>query len=421
MTRPDPRTTMLLSPDDAVAVWQERGRLRPTVNWREMMNEEHASAFTVAKIARLDLLASVQRSLDDVIRNGGTFEQWKANILPELQRAGWWGVVQNRELTGADDVIIVNDARLRTIYRTNIRMSIAAGRWRKFQREKDLFPYLRYRSDHYRKQPRLDHQSWHGIILPVDDPTWAWMFPPNGWGCNCMVEQVSAYRMQQKGWTLSQPPDPGFTPFATPNGEIMVPNGVSPGFGYNPGTAHLQVLADKLAASEAAAVSVGMTTPAAVTRQQVSHKFRDAALTGAAVEQRVAQGVFGALSDRRSQSEIALDDVVLQRFEGRTFQRTIPYESVRKVMRDHGQNSADVYQIVHGDWPLASTIMRFGRHYVELRRDGTRSLIHVLRVGDLDYVVVERLGMKRGNRLRLKSFFIARRYRPNPVAEEIKL
>ena len=269
------RTNIMLPPEDTVRVWQERGALQPTMRWSEMMHEEHAAAFTVAKIARLDLLAAVQESLDDVIRNGGTFEQWKANVVPELQRAGWWGVVQDKSLTGTDDAIIVNDRRLQTIYRTNLRMSIAAGRWRKYQREKDMFPYLRYLSDHYRKHPRLNHQALHGVILPVDHPAWQWMFPPNGWGCNCRVEQVSEARMARNGWRVSEKADalahPPTHPFTRPDGSVIdVPDQVQPGFGYNPGTAHLRAIADKAINSARQAIDHGLDRAAQSTIQDIA-------------------------------------------------------------------------------------------------------------------------------------------------------
>lgn len=274
MTRPSRSDTIFLAPTDTLRVWDERGELRPTVNWSEMMHEEHASAFTVAKIAQLDLLTRIRESLDDVIRNGGTFEQWKKAILPELQRAGWWGVVQNRDLTGTDDSIVVNDRRLRTIYRTNVRMSIAAGRWRKYQREKDLFPYLRYQSDHYRKHPRLNHKALHDVILPIDHPAWQWMFPPNGWGCNCRVEQVSEARMQREGWSVSDRADelanPPTRPFTRADGSTLdVPTFVQPGFGYNPGTAHLQVVAESATAGIARALDVGLDDAAQATLRAI--------------------------------------------------------------------------------------------------------------------------------------------------------
>ncbi|WP_327752925.1 hypothetical protein VVT58_15530 [Sphingobium sp. SJ10-10] len=106
--------SIFLKPDDVVRAFEARGALQPTVRWSEMMHENHAVAFTVAKIAKLDLLRSVQASIGDVIREGGTFEEWKSGILPELQRAGWWGAVSNRELTGTDETIIVNNRRLKT-------------------------------------------------------------------------------------------------------------------------------------------------------------------------------------------------------------------------------------------------------------------------------------------------------------------
>lgn len=270
MSAPDLASTIFLPPTDTVRAWQERDALRPTINWSEMMHEEHAVYFTVSKIAKLELLAKMQQSLDSAIRDGGTYEQWKANILPELQKAGWWGVVQDKSLTGTDDAIVVNDRRLRNIYRTNIRMSIAAGRWRKYQREKELFPYLRYLSDHYRKHPRLNHQSWHGIILPVDHPAWQWLFPPNGWGCNCRVEQVSEARMRRKGWTVSEPPNPGTFIFETADGrEIDVPKGVQPGFGYNPGTAHLRVVAERATKGIQDALDAGLDAAAQATLREI--------------------------------------------------------------------------------------------------------------------------------------------------------
>ena len=255
---PPPRDTILLPPTDAVAVWEQRGALRPSVNWSEIMHGEHAAAFTVAKVAKLDLLASIRASLDEVIRSGGTFEGWKANILPELIKHGWWGVVQDEALTGTADPITVNDARLRTIFNTNVRMSIAAGRWRKYQREKAIFPYLRYVSDHFRQHPRLNHRSWHGLILHIDDPAWQWLYPPNGWGCRCKVEQVSEARLQRNGWSVGVAPTPKQIGFVTATGEtIMVPEGVAPGFAYNPGTAHLRVLAERAFVAIERAIGAG--------------------------------------------------------------------------------------------------------------------------------------------------------------------
>ncbi len=262
---PDIRLTMFLPPDDTLRVWEMRGDLRPTVRWHEMMHEDHAAHFTVAKVAKLDLLRAIRTSLDNTLRGGGTFESWKRDIVPQLQKAGWWGVVTDAELTGTAAPVIVNERRLQTIFNTNVRMSQAAAAWSKIQAEKELFPFLRYLSDHWRKDPRKDHQSWHGLILPVDHPWWQTHFPPNGWGCRCHYEQVSQARMERNGWKVSEPPDDGpprdfFAAGRT--APIPVPAGIHPGFGYNPGIAHLRAVSEKTLDSVRRAADAGQIVEA---------------------------------------------------------------------------------------------------------------------------------------------------------------
>lgn len=264
--------SIFLDPVDTVRAWEARGQLQPTVRWSEMMHEQHAVAFTVAKIAKLDVLRQVQASLDSVIRNGGTFEEWKSGIMPELQRAGWWGAVRNADLTGTDQTVLVNERRLRTIYDTNVRMSLATGNWLRVQRQKDVLPFLRYlasTSEH--KRPL--HKLWYGVTLPVDHPWWQTHFPPNGWGCKCNYRQISQREMDRKGWSIT-PEDQiaGGPPqeWLPATGEtIMVPAGIDPGFGYNPGTAHLRAIADKTANSIQQALDAGLDQAARQTLRDI--------------------------------------------------------------------------------------------------------------------------------------------------------
>ncbi|MEE8611599.1 MAG: phage minor head protein [Sphingomonas aquatilis] len=258
---PDPsiRTVIHLSPDDTVRAFEARDRLRATVRWSEMMHEEHARAFTVAKVANLDLLAEIQASLADMLANGGTFEHWQANLVPFLKRQGWWGEVQDRSLTGTDEVVHVGARRLRTIYDTNLRVSRAAGRWARIQELKDVRPFLRYVAV-MDSRTRPEHRRWHGVILPVDHPWWDTHFPPCGWFCRCTVRQLSQREMTAKGWTVSDVPDDGPPVAFTPAGaaSIAVPAGISPGFGYNPGKASLRAVAEKAMRSLEAAAPVDL-------------------------------------------------------------------------------------------------------------------------------------------------------------------
>lgn len=264
--------SIFLDPVDTVRAWEARGALQPTVRWSEMRHENHASAFTVAKIAKLDLLRYMQSSLDEVIRRGGTLESWQATILPELKRQGWWGAVTNRELTGTDETIIVNESRLRTIYDTNVRMSRASGAWSRIQRNKDVAPYLRYKSSTSERKRPL-HKLWYGVILPVDHPWWQTHFPPNGWFCKCDYEQLTEWQMKRHGWSITpdgQIPGGPSQQWFPATGEVFdVPAGIDPGFAYNPGTAHLRAVANKAAVSLQQALDVGLEGAAQQTLREI--------------------------------------------------------------------------------------------------------------------------------------------------------
>lgn len=236
-----------LPPGDTVRAFEARDALRATVNWSEMWQEDHARAFTVAKVAKLDMLAEIQASLADVLQNGGTFEQWQGNLVPYLRNQGWWGDVADRSLTGTDEVVHVGPRRLRTIYDTNMRVSRAAGRWSRIQQLKGTRPFLRYTAV-LDARTRPEHRRWHGTVLPVDHEWWDTHFPPCGWFCRCTVRQLSQRELDAKGWKVSDVPKDGpprqFLPAgsATP---VQVPAGIAPGFAYNPGKASMAAIADK--------------------------------------------------------------------------------------------------------------------------------------------------------------------------------
>ena len=261
---PPIRAVIGLSPDDTVRAFEARDALRATVRWSEMWHEDHARAFTVAKVANLDLLATIRASLDRVLRDGGTFEQWQAGLVPELQRAGWWGLVDDAALTGADHPVFVSGRRLRTIYDTNLRVSRAAGRWARIQELKGARPFLRYTAV-MDARTRPEHRRWHGTILPVDHEWWDTHFPPCGWFCRCTVRQLSQRELDAKGWTVSAPPVEGPPRLFYPAGRaepVAVPAGIAPGFAYNPGKASMAAIADR--ARRSLEVAAATDRPAAL-------------------------------------------------------------------------------------------------------------------------------------------------------------
>ena len=267
---PDPtlRATINMPATDTVAAFEARDKLRPTVHWTEMWQADHARAFTVAKVANLDLLTTIRQSLDTVMRDGGTLEQWKAGLVPELKKAGWWGMVENEALTGTADPVFVGGRRLRTIYDTNLRISRAAGRWKRIQEMKDVRPYLMYVSIGDDRTRPL-HRRWGGndpafpfrIILPVDHPAWAIFYPPNDWGCRCSVRQLSQADLDRLGYRVTTDDELVRIGWMTADGQVggrlrtfwrkgadkpeAVPVGIGPGFAYNSGVFGMQAVAEK--------------------------------------------------------------------------------------------------------------------------------------------------------------------------------
>ncbi len=233
-----------MPPQRALDFFQGKG-LRTTFNWQEMLGEEHARAFTVAKMMDADLLATVQESLQDALAAGVPFQAWADQLVPMLQAKGWWGkkdvVAPNGQVTTAQ---LGSPARLQTIYRANMQSAYAAGQWDEIADQADLAPYLMYDAvDDFRTRP--EHRAWDGVVLPVSDPWWKTHYPPNGWNCRCSVIQLSADDLADMGLAESKRPKGGTYAWTNPaTGKVeRIPNGVDPGWQGNVGQARNNALA----------------------------------------------------------------------------------------------------------------------------------------------------------------------------------
>jgi SPP1 gp7 family putative phage head morphogenesis protein len=244
------RAMFNMPPERAIAYLDSKG-YRISVDYTDTWNEEHDANFTVSKVAKLDILREVHVWLLDGQTTGETYEARAKEIIPKLQSLGWWGKVQDREVTGTDETVNVTPARLRRIWDTNMRMSRSAALWERVQASKATLPFLRY-SAVLDRRTRPQHAAWHGVILPVDHPFWLTHFPPCGWNCRCTAIQLNESMMERRGWKVTEPAPPIVpVPFynRSTGQTVQVPRGIDPGFGYNPGIARMQATADKVAAS----------------------------------------------------------------------------------------------------------------------------------------------------------------------------
>lgn len=178
--------------------------LRGTFSHWDSLAEEHAIAFTVAKMMDGDLLAETHAAIQDALQSGSDFNAFKNRLKPYLMSRGWWGEqVMGDPLTGEiKKVQLGSHRRLRTIYHTNLHSAYAAGQWQRIQETKAALPYLQYMPS-MSEHPRHDHRRYYGLVRPVDDPIWQSIMPPNGYGCLCWVKQLSKARAEKIG--ISEP------------------------------------------------------------------------------------------------------------------------------------------------------------------------------------------------------------------------
>ena len=333
-----------LAPRDAVAALLARGgRLDPSFSWLDVWQEEHARAFTVAKSAGFDILGDIHGELVKALEEGRTFEQFAADLTPMLQRKGWWG----RRMMADPDTGEIRAAqlgsprRLRTVFDTNMRVSYEAGHWAMFERNKAARPFLRYvhiDPELHQENSRPHHAALHNLVLPVDHPFWAIFAPPNGWGCRCTLQQLSQRdvdRLLRDGeQLLFEPPTIEMRPWTNwRTGEILhVPEGVDPGWAYNPGREQwtAATAATKIGSGPADLAAALNDEPELVARldAEFAHWFDKAAAGG-----RVERSTFtvGTLSDE------VLSALRRRDIRPETGAITLQQRQVRHMMRDAKQ------------------------------------------------------------------------------------
>lgn len=234
-------------PEEALQYLQSK-KLTPGFDYRDVWKEEHDNAFTVAKMMQLDLLKDTHEAVAKALAEGQTFEQFRDSLKPTLVKKGWWGkqTIVDPQNDEEKEVQLGSDARLKTIYQTNMRTARAAGQWERIQRTKDALPYLLYQLGPSMEH-RLEHESWNGLLLPIDDPFWAQHTPPNGWGCKCWIRQISrleAKQLQAKGKVQTEAPETKTRTWVNKRTgeEEIIPEGIEPGWNYNPKARQKEIL-----------------------------------------------------------------------------------------------------------------------------------------------------------------------------------
>ena len=181
----------------------------------------------------LDILQDTHEEMSLAIEQGISLDDFVKTQTERLQKAGWWGRRLRRDPKTGElrDVLLGSPLRLRLIYSTNLRTSLAAGQWQPIEETRETHPYLLYQLGPSRIH-RPMHVRWHGTLLPSDDPWWRAHFPPNGWNCRCWVCQVSKVEAEDKKWQVSERLPEKHRMVRDPNtgADVPVPEGIDLGW-----------------------------------------------------------------------------------------------------------------------------------------------------------------------------------------------
>lgn len=237
-----------MPPNEAIAFFEQKG-FKTSFAWQDVWQEEHAKAFTVAKMMQRDLLEDTHQALSKAMKDGQTFEQFRKELAPKLKAKGWWGKQEMTDpKTGeVKNVQLGSARRLRTIYDTNMRTSYAHGQWQRIEATKARFPYLMYDAVNDNRT-RPEHKAWDKICLPVDHEFWDTHYPPCGWHCRCDVLQFTNRMIDSQKIDINRtPPMALFKRFKNNRtGEILeIENGIDAGFNYNVGKSPLRGLSPR--------------------------------------------------------------------------------------------------------------------------------------------------------------------------------
>ncbi|OGS90851.1 MAG: hypothetical protein A2Z95_06185 [Gallionellales bacterium GWA2_60_18] len=263
-----------LPPEEAIAFFRQKG-YKIGFDYRDVWQQEHQAAFTVAKAMQLDILRDIRTAVDGALADGTTFSDFRKNLKPLLVQKGWWGRADMEDPLTKEikNVQLGSTRRLKTIYDTNLRTAHSEGQWERIQESKQTFPYLQYDANNS-EHPRLQHTAWDGMVLPVDDPFWQSHMPVKEWGCKCRAIPMSRRMLERRGLTVSDTPKVPKVAYTNKRtGEVQhIPQGVHPAFNYPPGRrlANLpKMITEKLDAADvplASGVLKGMVSGEAFAR-----------------------------------------------------------------------------------------------------------------------------------------------------------
>lgn len=197
---------------EAIKQFEER-KVLPPAAFQALEAGARRRAFTVAGLARQDLLDATHAELLRQLREGqagavnpgdpprgANLRDFQKFAKQRLEQAGWTPQ---------------NPSHVETIFRTNGMSAIASGRAVEMSQPAVVaaLPYWQIRTVKDARQ-RPTHGAADGIVLPANHPFWLHAYPPFGYNCRCRVCARTRAWLERNGVAIgpvpTDLPDPGF-------------------------------------------------------------------------------------------------------------------------------------------------------------------------------------------------------------------
>ncbi|VWB82266.1 SPP1 family phage head morphogenesis protein [Burkholderia aenigmatica] len=236
-----------LQPEKAIAYFESKG-YTIGFRWQDVAAEAHARAFTVAGVMKVDVLQDIRQALATSLEKGTTFDEFKRQVSPTLEKKGWLGqgMIVDQD-TGEIEGKRLTPRRLQTIFQTNMQSAYMAGRYATQLEQVDTHPYWEYVAV-LDSRTRPAHRALAGQVYRYDDPFWQTFYPPNGFRCRCRVRTRTRAYVEQNGVPVlnsdgklveveivdrTGAKQPALAYKDPTSGQKLLPD---PGFGSNPGS-----------------------------------------------------------------------------------------------------------------------------------------------------------------------------------------
>lgn len=187
--------------DEAMAFFASKGLALSPNSWRDVWQDAHARAFTVARVTSMDVLTDIQAEVKKAIDSGTSLGDFKSNLRGILEQKGWFAPKGEDVFVTMPDGTTrkrLNAWRIENIYRTNLQSAYAVGRYEQMMETADLRPFWQYKAI-LDSRTRPTHAAMNDKVYRYDHPIWGTWYPPNGFACRCFVKSLMASDVRERG------------------------------------------------------------------------------------------------------------------------------------------------------------------------------------------------------------------------------